>query len=324
MGYFKTSLDDDISYLLDEIGYSIKINNVKAKAIVNNTTIERTIFSNDNKTIITKTKIGRGDYVECIDLYFLVTSEVNQKRYNLYYKGTMRRCNHDIKIVLDNKLYLFYTIIDSNKFGIDEGKYISTFTNTITITIPLTDVTEKIKEGNKIVKFGKVWEITGMDYTQDGLIHLQCKTCTIDTNTDNMEEEIADFDKLPEDYTLIYPFDIEDDNGDNGDNGEPEPEDPPEPEEPEFYIIITGADKMDMTQDETYTAKVYDLADEYIYKSIVFSVDDTTLANIKSQSNNQCELVANMNYNIGNVTLRGTLVENENIFGEKVIGINQI
>lgn len=204
--YFDIPIQDDIMYLLEEIGNNCKVNNINAKAIVNNTNNEY-----DDKRIITNEKISRGDYVEYNDLFFLVVDDVVDKRYKTYYKSKMRRCNFDVKFIIDKKLYLFYSIIEGDKFYINENKVMDISADTITVTLPATDVTRQIQKLQSFIKFGQKWQIQGIDYTKVGLITLHCKITTSNDTIDDMENEIADRwvdgkDVLDGNITPIMPF----------------------------------------------------------------------------------------------------------------------
>lgn len=210
MAYFNISLDDDIHYLLTEIGYNIHINNIPAKAIINNTGN----IDYDDKTIITHEELQRGDYVEYNNIFFLVISEVNDKRYQSYYKATMRRCNYDVKFIIDNKLYLYYAIIEGKNFTLEQRQYFMTSGDRITITLPSTNITRQLQLQDRIIKFNTAWEIEGIDYTKKGLVILHCTREQINTNTDDLENEIADRyvnneDRLKGNTTPILPFDEE-------------------------------------------------------------------------------------------------------------------
>lgn len=188
MSYFKTTLDNDIAYLLSQIGHNCHVGNIPIKAIVNN--LDR-VDNYDDKRIITHEPISRGDYIQYADKYFLVVDNVNDKRYNTYYKATMRLCNHDFKIIIGNKLYLFYSAIDGNKFTISEGKLINMSADSITVTIPATSITSQIMPQMAFIKWGSKWEVQGIDYTQAGLITLHCSKQIIDKSNDDVDNEIA-------------------------------------------------------------------------------------------------------------------------------------
>ena len=109
MSYFDTNLDNDMTYLLTEIGHNVKINNIASKAIINNASMERTY---DDKKIITHDELKRGYYVNYNDLFFIILSEINDKRFLSYFKGIMRRCNFDIKLIInDFKNYFVFVAL---------------------------------------------------------------------------------------------------------------------------------------------------------------------------------------------------------------------
>jgi hypothetical protein len=63
--YFDIPIYDDVMYLLQEIGHNCKVNNIPAKAIVNNTDNEY-----DDKRIITNEELQRGYYINYNDSLF--------------------------------------------------------------------------------------------------------------------------------------------------------------------------------------------------------------------------------------------------------------
>ncbi|MEY8415632.1 Ig-like domain-containing protein [Tissierella praeacuta] len=212
MGYFNINIDNDITYLLKEIGHNVKVNNIPTSAIVNNASMERTF---DDKKIITHEQLRRGYYINYNDLYFLLLNEVNDKRYLSYYKGVMRRCNFDIKFIIGDKLYQFPSIIEGDKFFISDNSLLPLSADTLQATLPLTDVTKQLQELNCFLKWGKKWEIQGIDYTKEGLAILHCKI-TNTSHLDDKENEIANryeqvgsekVDKLNGNITPILPFD---------------------------------------------------------------------------------------------------------------------
>ena len=214
MSMFNINLDSDMDYLIKEVGKDIKINNITASAIINNVDNQE-----DDKELITKSEILRGDYINYNNLYFLIMDNVNDKRYNSYHKATIRSCNFNIKFIIEDKLYLFYSIIDGDKFFIEQEKIMSMAGDTITVTLPVTDVTKQIKVQDCFLKWNKRWEIQGINNTKDGLIILNCKV-TSASHLDDKENEIADrwienggtqVDRLQGNITPIYPFTTESD-----------------------------------------------------------------------------------------------------------------
>ena len=188
MGYFNINIDNDITYLLQEIGHNIKVNNVPASAIINNASLERTW---DDKKLITFEELRRGQYINYNDLFFIVLNEVNDKRYLSYNKGIIRRCNFDIKFIISDYLYQFPSIIEGEKFFISDNGLMSLNADTITVTLPLTEITKQLKKLDEFIKWGQSWSIQGIDYTKDGLAILNCTVSSLGGN-DDVANEIAD------------------------------------------------------------------------------------------------------------------------------------
>lgn len=328
MGYFNTNIDNDITYLLQEIGHNCKVNNIPAKAIVNNASMERTF---DDKKIITHEELKRGYYAEYNNLFFIILNEVNDKRYNTYYKGVMRRCNFDLKFIINDKLYLFPIIAEGDKFFITGDSKISLATDTISVTVPLTATTRQIKREDNFIKWGQKWEVQGLDYTKDGLIVLTCKANVISDVTDDLENEIADrwvqidgdkVDRLNGNITPILPFDE-----DGGGEDPIEPEDPEEPEEEGITYTVTSIDDYDKTDVTEIWAN--DWAKYTIHKFIdgvevsgtfTFEIDSTNLATI-AVSENTATITAKDVRVGGNVKLTVTDIETDEIAIEQIIKI---
>ncbi len=306
-------------------GKKVLVDGVRTKALIQYHTNPLSDETEDRKITCWKSiDLKLGSYVRILEekANYIVFSRV---KYNDLIKyGKIIHCNHiltyqDPDTLEIHKIPCFAgdkTSVYSTGIGVDD--YFTMATDQIMILVQDNEVTRKIPKNHRIIfrhNTNEIFEITRIDgLTQDGIISFRAKHSLYDANTDNLEFNIVDYVEPPE----------ESEPPENGDNGEP-PEEPPEEPEPlpNITIEIEGKDKIDMTENGIYTVKVYEEG-EPVYKSVIFSVDDTSLANIKSQGSNQCELVANMNFNIGNVTLRATWIENEEIFGEKIIGINQI
>ncbi|QUH20228.1 hypothetical protein [Alkaliphilus sp. B6464] len=252
MNLFNIPIDNDITYLLSELGHNIKINNVAAKGIINNASMERTF---DDKRLITNAELKRGYYINYNDLNFLVLNEINDKRLSSYYKGIIRHCNFDLKFIIDNKLYLFYSCIEGDKFSLQKG-IITYSADTITVTLPYTPITNQLKIGDSFISMGSVWKIEGIDYTKVGIINLYSKKDAISTTDDDLQNKIADrydrgVDRLNGNITPILPFDEVE---------EPEeptlPETPVEPEPPadNFTYELQGSSTLTLNQTGIYTA----------------------------------------------------------------------
>lgn len=309
---FNIPIYDDIMYLLEEIGNNCKVNNVDCKAIVNNTNNEY-----DDKRIITNEELQRGDYIEYNDFFFIVVDDVVDKRYNTYYKSKIRKCNFDVKFILNNKLYLFPAIIESEKFFIVED-VINMSADSITVTLPLTSITKQISKNMRFIKWRQAWKIEGIDYTKNNLITLHCKITQQNDNYDDIENEIAGrWDKEGKDILEgniepILPFDDEPDEP-----VEPEPEEPEEPEEPVITYKIEGLDVLRSVQSDVYTIHKY-VDGEEVEGNFDFEISDESLATIVETTNNTCKVQANWDDNTGVVTLTATDKENGEVITKDI------
>lgn len=328
MSYFNISLDNDITYLLTEIGKKVKVNNIPAKAIINNTTQERNF---DDKRIITHEELKRGVYIEYNDLWFLVLNEINDKRYNTYYKGIMRRCNEDIKFIIGDKLYLFYSVVQGDKFYISEGNIVNISADTITVTMPETEITKLIAREDGFIKWGQKWKVEGIDRTKDGLVILNSKVEPYNSAIDDIENEIANRykdsqDRLNGNITPIMPFD------------EPEiPEEPTEPEEPDnpdnplqgitysYTAIMESEDDPDdrlwFKDEATYIIHKF-IDGEEVNAEFEFTLEQEreNLAQIESYTNNSATITTNFG-RVGWIKLIAIDTETSEVAIEKLINV---
>lgn len=334
MSYFDISIDNDITYLLTGIGKKVKVNNISAKAIINNTTQERNF---DDKRIITHEELRRGMYIEYNNLWFLVLNEINDKRYDTYYKGIMRRCNEDIKFIEGNKLYLFPSIIQGDKFYIQESNIINISADTISVTIPDTEITRQLKIEDRFIKWGMAWKVEGIDYTKNGLIILHCKKDRLAEMNDDIQNEIANrftegvdgkkVDRLGGNINPIYPFD-----DDVEEPEEPEePTEPEEPEEPTENITYSYTAQMSYPEDPDDEIWANESATYIIHKFIdgvevdaefEFTLEQNpdNLAFIKNQTTNSVTIEAFFG-TIGEVILRAIDIETGKVAIEHKINI---
>lgn len=314
---FDIPIYNDIMYLLEEIGQNCKVNNVPAKAIVNNVNNEY-----DDKRIITNEELQRGYYIEYNNLFFLVIDDTLDQRYKTYYKSKMRKCNYDIKFIINNNLYQFPAIVEGERFYINQDKVLDMAADIISVTLPYTDVTKLIEKLQCFIKFNQKWEIQGIDYSKDGLIILNCKMKTYGSS-DDMENEIADrYDDLENDVlngniTPILPFNEETIPDEPEEPEEPdEPEEPEEPEEDNFTYVIDGADEIMWNQTKTYTVHKYNNGVEVDGVFTFELIGD--YADIVDTTDNTVDIKAR-NSVLGFVTLKATDVDNGEIVEKKIL-----
>ena len=278
------TLDNDIIYLLSQIGYNCKINNTDAKAIVNASGTKK---GYDDKSVITNIPLARGDYFIYDNLWFLVINEINGKRFNSYYKGTIRRCNYNIKFIFDNELYEFPTIIDGDKFFLSDEGIFTLKADKITCTLPETDKTKLIKVNDQFIKMDSKWVIQGIDRTKDGLITLFCKVDLFNEKLDDRKNEIANRYKEHQDGKVDV---LTGEILSSDEEGEPvEPIRPDSPEKPVQNIEYKIEGDYELYQEETNTYIIHKFVDgKEVEGNFTFDLSDINLAEIKETTENLC------------------------------------
>lgn len=187
MNLFANIVDNDIDFLLLQMGKPITINNNPTTAIVSYVDGE-----NDNKKFITKSLLQRGDLVNFENRKYLVTNEINGQRYDNYYKGIGRHCNYNIKFDFSGTVKEFPVFIDMQMLGVDVNQYLTTATGKIIVTMQSNIDTQAIKLDMRFIKMNSAWKVIGLDYSKDNLLVLTCNKDIFYTNNDDIENEIAD------------------------------------------------------------------------------------------------------------------------------------
>lgn len=236
------NIENDIMYLLQELGHNIKINGIPSTAIVNNADRSSGInFNFDDKKIISKDKLETGDIIDYAEQKFIVISQIADKRYNTYYKALIRTLNKKIKFISDGVLYVVSCFATNYNSNID-GVVVPTEANRMILTVADTEINRKFGLNKRLIKFGVAWKCEGVDMTEKGLLKYHMESCAIDPNRDDLENAIADrWDSNGNDLleeTPIEPTEPEEpEPTPDPEPVEPEPE-PTEPEEPSVYEIV--------------------------------------------------------------------------------------
>lgn len=180
-------VNGDITYLLQTLGKTISINGTDALAIVQIITKS----SLDFLKIITKSSIKRGDIITYNNNSYLVTTEVTNKKYDCIYKCEARHMPDTIKFKFGDNVKVFPCFCDAKVFDITTGKYFNTESGQMDITMQSNGDTSQIAIQQRFIKFGDVWEITGKNATEHGLLCLSCKVSTFNSNDDIVNEIAA-------------------------------------------------------------------------------------------------------------------------------------
>lgn len=177
---------NDYLYLLNMAGDDIYINNgtIPKKALINNLPVNRQA---DIRTIATTTEIKRGDLINWDNEYWLIISEIGQKRYS-YYKGIIQKCNYNIKFNFQGTIKEFPAIVDSKVFDTETNRFFSVPAGKIVVTMQSNVDSENITIGQRFIKMKQAWKVTGIDRTKNGLLMLWCDLDTIIASDDVVNE----------------------------------------------------------------------------------------------------------------------------------------
>ena len=177
------NIESDISYLIDNLGKPIKINNVSAVGLVGN------IKNNeeDIRKLITKSPISRGDIVIYKDNNYLVTSDIDNIS-NIYYKAEIQKCPLLIKLNFTGKIIECPCFMETKILDVQSGQYFPLATGKMLVTIK-DNVNVVLQQ--RLIKFGEAWQIDGIDKTKKGLLILNVSKTTTNSN-DDLENETAD------------------------------------------------------------------------------------------------------------------------------------
>ena len=176
------NIESDMTYILDNLGKPIKINNADATGLVG-----KMDNSEDIRKLITKSPISRGDIVIYKDNNYLVTSDVDNIN-NIYYKAEIQKCPHVIKLNFTGKIIECPCFMETKTLDIETGQQITLPTGKMLVTIK-DNVNVTLQQ--RFIKFGEAWQIDGIDKTKKGLIILNVEKTTTNSN-DDIENEIAD------------------------------------------------------------------------------------------------------------------------------------
>lgn len=247
-------VNNDVNYLLTTMGKTILINETNATAIIQNKDTTLDIIK-----IITKSLVKMGDIITYNNNYYLVITEVTNKKYDCFYKCEARHMPDIVKFKFDNTVKSIPFFADAKIFDIANNKLFNTENGQMDITMQNNNKTSQIYVQERFIKFGGAWEITGKNCTQKGLICLSCTTSQFVTQDDKINE-------------IAYQT--------HGDNTPIATTD----------LVINGSTTLTIDSQNTYTLKNKDgtavTTGTYTW-SITYNPDDVTIV---SQNNTTCVL----------------------------------
>ena len=186
-------LNNDLHFLIDNIGYKVKINDKESKALINNNVMGEL---SDDKTIICFDKLNEGDIITCNDVEYIIISLIVDIRYKQYYKGIIRPINHKFKLGLKDKEYKiqeYKAYIESVNFNINKTS--ANFPISLDekfVYIVKDDFNINIAKQNRIMLWGRAYEVIGIDLGLGNLLILEVKEVELNDN-DNIELGVCDY-----------------------------------------------------------------------------------------------------------------------------------
>lgn len=184
-------IDDCLEFLLQEKGEDVVFQGVKKKALISNAKDKINFY--DDKFVRVDFEIKTGDIIEYQNSKWLIISEVHRNKAS--YKARMRRSNYKIKIVVNEVVCEFDTIIEGMSFGIEQGRLMDFEGGKIEVMISESVASNNISTGTRFIKMGRPWKVAGIDKTRVGMLILYCEKdlFVLDDDKDN---EIANKDKI--------------------------------------------------------------------------------------------------------------------------------
>ena len=148
------NIESDMTYILDNLGKPIKINNADAIGLVGN-------IKNNNEDIrklITKSPISRGDLIIYKDNNYLITGDVDNIN-DIYYKAIIQKCPHTVKLNFTGTVKECPCFMETKVLDVQSGQYFPLATGKMLITIK-NNVNVVLQQ--RLIKFGEAWNITGI------------------------------------------------------------------------------------------------------------------------------------------------------------------
>lgn len=155
----------------------------------------------DQKSLTTSidSQITLGETINWNDEYWIVV-HLDKNMGDVYKRGRMYQCLSQLKWIDDEgaiqSTWFTYYNNDMGSLGIKEGNIISLPDETRRVIIQNNEHTNKFNKNQRFIFDRSAWEIYYIDRLKSGLIYIVLKQDQINTVTDNLELEIADYNKL--------------------------------------------------------------------------------------------------------------------------------
>lgn len=163
-------IQDQLNFLLYERGTSITVNGILTSAIIE----FKSTIDIEEVNLITPTLIKRGDLIGIEGRNYLIDQEINIIHFGDYYKAIAMSCNYSINFIVNNAPMSFNTIVSSKAFDITTTQMLMLPVGKLMVTIQNNNYSNQIILGNRFIKMGFAWLITGIDRSHTNLIILTC------------------------------------------------------------------------------------------------------------------------------------------------------
>ena len=141
--------------------------------------------------------VMQGDIIDCIGQKWIVIQQ--QENYNEVYSiYTVRRINNKLNFKFADGVYPIYCIVEDSiqtitgDIPLNEGK--------IQVITQANNITKYLEEGIKFILYGRAYEIEAFTQTEKNIVKFYCKKTQIQTNIDDVTNEIAYNEKLNKIY----------------------------------------------------------------------------------------------------------------------------
>lgn len=174
-------------FFFDEFGEEINQSGNIKKVLISNATANQNYF--DDKFIRSRESLRCGELLDYKNSVWMIISQVEETA--PFYRARMRRADLMMKIYINSNLCGFHCYGEDTNVSLDENKIMTISSDEIRLVLPTTELTEQLVIGNRFLKFGAAWKITGFDKVKKGLITV-CATKDVFNDDDDKENEIAD------------------------------------------------------------------------------------------------------------------------------------
>ena len=163
-------IQDQLDFLLYERGTSITVNGVVTTAVIEFTSK----VDIEEVSLITATLIKRGDLIVIKGRHYFLDQEINISHFDTYYKAMAQSCNYSINFIVNNAPMNFDAIVSSKAFDITTTQMLMLPVGKLMVTIQNNNYSNQIILGDRFIKMGFAWKVTGMDRSHTNLIILTC------------------------------------------------------------------------------------------------------------------------------------------------------